>query len=189
MDTVRKRHGLDKINLMGICMGGSFCVMYAALHPRKIKNLVTTVTPTNFDTDAGLLHVWTRDMDVDALVDRCDKAMKDDMNTPVLIGHLFEGVKWIHGLAEKKLSITLKDLEQLRTLFYTYVFEVLGLANPEKEASGDSLTDPLMEMILKLRTEAKSRRDFETADRIRQGLASLGITLKDRKDGVDWEIN
>jgi polyhydroxyalkanoate synthase subunit PhaC len=57
---VRKKHNLSKINLMGICMGGSFCVMYSALHPEKIKNLVTTVTPTNFDTDKGLLHIWMK---------------------------------------------------------------------------------------------------------------------------------
>ena len=60
VDFVRKKHGLSKINLMGICMGGSFCVMYSALHPEKIKNLVTTVTPTNFDTDKGLLHIWMK---------------------------------------------------------------------------------------------------------------------------------
>jgi polyhydroxyalkanoate synthase subunit PhaC len=60
IDFIRKKHKLAKINLMGICMGGSFCVMYCALHPEKIKNLVTTVTPTNFDTDKGLLHIWMK---------------------------------------------------------------------------------------------------------------------------------
>lgn len=60
VDFIRDRHGLEKINLMGICMGGAFSVMYSALHPDKIKNLVTTVTPTNFDTDTGLLHIWMR---------------------------------------------------------------------------------------------------------------------------------
>jgi polyhydroxyalkanoate synthase len=60
VDVIRDRHGLDQINLMGICMGGAFSVMYAALHPEKIQNLVTTVTPTNFDTDTGLLHIWMK---------------------------------------------------------------------------------------------------------------------------------
>lgn len=60
VEFIRKRHQIPKINLMGICMGGAFCVMYAALHPEKIKNLVTTVTPTNFDTDKGLLHIWMK---------------------------------------------------------------------------------------------------------------------------------
>ncbi len=60
VDFIRQRHGLSRINLMGICMGGAFSVMYAALHPEKIKNLVTTVTPTHFDTDTGLLHIWMK---------------------------------------------------------------------------------------------------------------------------------
>lgn len=60
VDVIRKRHQLPQINLMGICMGGAFSVMYSALHPEKIKNLVTTVTPTNFDTDTGLLHIWMK---------------------------------------------------------------------------------------------------------------------------------
>ncbi len=60
VDFLREKYDLPKINLMGICMGGTFCVMYAALHPEKIKNLVTTVTPTNFDTDKGLLHIWMK---------------------------------------------------------------------------------------------------------------------------------
>jgi polyhydroxyalkanoate synthase len=60
VDVIRGRHGLDRINLMGICMGGAFSVMYAALHPEKIQNLVTTVTPTHFDTDTGLLHIWMK---------------------------------------------------------------------------------------------------------------------------------
>jgi polyhydroxyalkanoate synthase len=63
VDFIRDRHGLPKINLMGICMGGAFCVMYSSLYPEKIKNLVTTVTPTNFDTDKGLLHIWMKHTD------------------------------------------------------------------------------------------------------------------------------
>ena len=69
IDFIRQRHNLRKINLMGICMGGAFSVMYAALHPEKIKNLVTTVTPTNFDTDQGLLHLWMKSVDADRMVD------------------------------------------------------------------------------------------------------------------------
>jgi len=60
IDFILEKHGLPHLNLMGICMGGAFSVMYSALHPEKIKNLVTTVTPTNFDTDTGLLHIWMR---------------------------------------------------------------------------------------------------------------------------------
>jgi len=60
VDFIRHRHGIQKINLMGICMGGAFSVMYSSLNPEKIQNLVTTVTPTHFETDTGLLHIWMR---------------------------------------------------------------------------------------------------------------------------------
>ncbi|MEJ2475044.1 MAG: class III poly(R)-hydroxyalkanoic acid synthase subunit PhaC [Desulfobacterales bacterium] len=69
VDFIRQQHNLPKINLMGICMGGAFSVMYSALHPEKIKNLVTTVTPTNFDTDQGLLHIWMKNVDADRMVE------------------------------------------------------------------------------------------------------------------------
>nr|HPN10241.1 alpha/beta fold hydrolase [Syntrophales bacterium] len=68
VEFIREETGAPKINLMGICMGGTFCVIYSALHPEKIKNLITTVTPTNFDTDKGLLHIWMRAIDTDKMI-------------------------------------------------------------------------------------------------------------------------
>jgi len=85
IDFVRKKTGFEKINLMGICMGGSFCVMYSALHPEKIKNLITTVCPTNFDTDQGLLHVWMRHIDADRIVDSFGNMPGDLMNFGFLL--------------------------------------------------------------------------------------------------------
>ncbi len=85
VDFIRKKHNVPKINLMGICMGGSFCVMYSALHPDKIKNLVTTVTPSSFDTDKGLLHVWMKDIDVDGLIKTYGNIPGDLMNFGFLL--------------------------------------------------------------------------------------------------------
>ncbi len=85
IDVVRKRHGLPKINLMGICMGGAFSVMYAALHPEKIKNLVTTVTPTHFDTNKGLLHIWMKGLDMDGVADAFGNVAGDAMNLGFLL--------------------------------------------------------------------------------------------------------
>ncbi|MBP7766326.1 MAG: class III poly(R)-hydroxyalkanoic acid synthase subunit PhaC [Deltaproteobacteria bacterium] len=85
VDFIRRRHDLAKINLMGICMGGTFCVMYAALHPEKIKNLITTVTPTNFDTDKGLLHVWMKDIDADRMIRTFGNIPGDLMNFGFLL--------------------------------------------------------------------------------------------------------
>ena len=85
IDFIRQRTGFEKINLMGICMGGSFCVMYSALHPEKIKNLITTVCPTNFDTDQGLLHVWMRHIDADRMIDAFGNMPGDMMNFGFLL--------------------------------------------------------------------------------------------------------
>ncbi len=85
VDFIRKKHNVPKINLMGICMGGTFSVMYAALHPDKIKNLITTVTPSSFDTDKGLLHVWMRDVDVDRMIRTFGNIPGDLMNFGFLL--------------------------------------------------------------------------------------------------------
>jgi polyhydroxyalkanoate synthase len=85
VDFILKKHNLDKINLMGICMGGTFCVMYSALHPEKVQNLVTTVTPTHFDTDQGLLHIWMRDIDVDQIIDTYGNIPGDILNLAFLL--------------------------------------------------------------------------------------------------------
>jgi len=85
VDVVRQRTGADQVNLMGICMGGTFSVIYSALHPEKIRNLITTVTPTNFDTRKGLLHVWMKHMDVDRVVDAYGNLSADIMNFGFLL--------------------------------------------------------------------------------------------------------
>ncbi len=85
VDVIRKRHGVEKINIMGICMGGTFTVMYAALHPEKVKNLITTVSPTNFDTDQGLLHIWMKQLNPDLIVDAYGNMPGDLMNFGFLL--------------------------------------------------------------------------------------------------------
>ncbi len=85
VDVVLERTRRRNLNLMGICMGGSFCVMYSALHPEKVKNLITTVCPTNFDTEQGLLHVWMRHINVDRLIEAFGNMPGDLMNLGFLM--------------------------------------------------------------------------------------------------------
>jgi polyhydroxyalkanoate synthase len=85
VDFVCGRHRVEKVNLLGICMGGTFSVIYSALHPDKVKNLVTTVTPTSFDTDKGLLHVWLKHIEVDRLVNTLGNLPADVMNLGFLM--------------------------------------------------------------------------------------------------------
>ncbi|MEN6373863.1 MAG: class III poly(R)-hydroxyalkanoic acid synthase subunit PhaC [Smithella sp.] len=85
VDFIREKSGISKINLMGICVGGSMCTMYSALHPDKIKNLITTVTPSSFDTDKGLLHVWMKNLDVDKMINAFGNIPGDLMNFGFLL--------------------------------------------------------------------------------------------------------
>lgn len=85
VDFICRQHRVPSLNLMGICMGGTFSVIYAALHPEKVKNLVTTVTPTHFDTDQGLLHIWMKGVDVDRMVDTYGNMPGDLLNLGFLL--------------------------------------------------------------------------------------------------------
>ena len=86
VDFIRKESGKDKINLLGVCQGGTFSTMYTALHQDKVKNLVTMVVPIDFSSNDGLLFRWSRDMNIDSLVDAYDGVVPGDvMNVAYLI--------------------------------------------------------------------------------------------------------
>ena len=123
--------------------------------------------------------------DVEVLKQKCYEAMDDDLNTPVLIAHLFEGVKNIHLIASGKGSLTEEALTKMKDLYNTFVFDILGLKKEEKPAV-ESHTDDLIRLILDIRMDAKKKKDFETADRIRDLLAGLGIIVKDVPGGYEW---
>jgi polyhydroxyalkanoate synthase len=85
VDFIRKEKGLEKINLMGVCQGGTFSAIYTALHPEKIRNLITMVAPIDFHTDDGLLNIWARYLDVDLMVDTLGNIPGDFMNLGFLM--------------------------------------------------------------------------------------------------------
>lgn len=77
--------GVTKLTLMGVCQGGTFSIIYSALHPEQVKNLVTIVTPFDFHTDTGLLNVWAQGLDMDKLVDTLGNVPGDFMNIGFLM--------------------------------------------------------------------------------------------------------
>ncbi len=85
VDFIRKKNKVPKINIMGICMGGAFSVMFSALHPEKVQNLITTVTPTHFDVDTGLLNIWMRNVPVDRITDTYGNIPGDFLNFGFLL--------------------------------------------------------------------------------------------------------
>jgi cysteinyl-tRNA synthetase len=117
------------------------------------------------------------------LSDRCYAAMNDDFNSPVLIAELFEAVHLINSIYDGKTPATQEDIEALKKLMHDFVFDVLGLK--EEGNQGDD-TAKLLDFIIGLRTEAKENKDYATSDKIRIGLNSLGIQLKDNKEGTTW---
>ncbi len=129
----------------------------------------------------------TSTYDVKALEEKCYAAMNDDFNTPILIAHLFDGVRIINSVKDGKEQLTTNDIAQLNTLFNNFVTDVLGLIST-KESDGNNLTNEVMELVLQLRKNAKSVKDFETADLIRDELEKAGIKIKDSREGSSWEV-
>lgn len=123
--------------------------------------------------------------DMAALQQRCYKAMDDDFNTPVLIAELFEAVRFINAAYDGKMGMDEAMIEELKSFMHVFVVNILGLKNDASEGSNNN-TDELMQVIINLRNEAKKNKDFTTSDRIREDLQTIGIQLKDSKDGTLW---
>ena len=125
--------------------------------------------------------------DINELEKNCYAAMDDDFNTPILIAHLFDGVRIINSVKDGKESLTASDLSKMQKLFSDFVTDILGLTSA-KESGGNDLTEEVMELVLKLRGNAKKNKDFSTADLIRDELDKAGIQIKDSREGSSWEI-
>jgi polyhydroxyalkanoate synthase len=85
VDFIREKNKVPKVNIMGICMGGAFSVIFSALHPEKVQNLITTVTPTHFDVDTGLLNIWMKNIPVDRITDTYGNIPGDFLNFGFLL--------------------------------------------------------------------------------------------------------
>ncbi len=125
--------------------------------------------------------------DVDQLRMKCYEALDDDLNSPILISHLFEGVKYINSVADGKEQIDDQSLKSLQELFGIFVFEILGLKDETEDKSDGKLTEDLIKIIVDLRQTAKNNKDWSASDKIRNELKNAGIELKDLKNGTVWE--
>lgn len=127
-------------------------------------------------------------VDIKALLNKCYEALDDDLNSPILISYLFEGVKYINSARDGSEKLSSEDLVLLKKMFDTFVFDILGLKSESETKKDEKLTADLIKIIIDLRQEAKSRKDFSASDRIRNDLKNAGVVLKDKKDSVDWEL-
>lgn len=134
----------------------------------------------------GLKPGAADDVDVAALEARAHAAMNDDLNTPVMIGELFEGVRIINSVHDGRMSLTATTLERLRAWMPRLVGEVLGLTTERMSYTDDRTLDGLVQAFIQLRAEAKAKKDFAASDAIRDRLLAIGIALKDTKEGTTW---
>src|SRR6201996_408305 len=131
----------------------------------------------------GLLPSNSTDVEIEALTQRCYDAINDDFNSPVLIAELFEAVRIINSVHDGKMKIDAANLQQLKNMMNTFVFDILGLKN--EQAADDDLPK-VLNLVVTLRNEAKRNQDYATSDKIRDGLQKIGFQLKDSKEGTNW---
>ena len=131
----------------------------------------------------------TSSFDVKEWKQACYNAMNDDFNTPILIANLFEAVTQINAIKEGSVTITKEDLDTFKTAIHVFVFELLGLKNVQESEEGTNKLSGAVELLIKLRQEARANKDFALSDKIRDELAEVGITLNDSREGTTFSTN
>ena len=114
--------------------------------------------------------------------------MNDDFNTPILIAHLFEGVRYINVIKDGKETITAEDLATFTTAIEAFVYEVLGLENEKITDSSNDKLEGTIQLLIEMRKQARENKNFALSDQIRDQLLALGIQLKDGKEGTTFSL-
>ena len=135
----------------------------------------------------------TSTIDVSGYEAKCYEAMDDDLNTSIVISHLFDACRVINQINDGKASASAEDIETLKKLFNTFLVDILGIRT-ETIATGEGNEDALrpfeqaVDFILEMRRTAKANKDWATSDLIRDRLAQIGFDVKDTKDGFEWSV-
>lgn len=117
----------------------------------------------------------------------CREAMNDDLNTPIVISHLFDAAKAINTVYDTKATISQTDIDSLKELFDTYI-DILGLQTEQSSSKYLDSYKKAVDLLLSLRLEAKQSKNWALSDRIRDELASYGFVVKDTKEGFEWSL-
>ena len=126
-------------------------------------------------------------VEVAGLRERCEEAMCDDLNTPIVISHLFEATKAINIVSDGKGTISEADLAELKDVFKLFIEDILGLQTESGSGSNEAYKKAI-DLLLEMRLEAKRNKDWATSDKIRNELTALGFAIKDTKDGFEWSL-
>jgi len=119
---------------------------------------------------------------------RCEEALLDDLNTPIIISHLFDASKAINTVSDGKGTISAEDLDELKSVFKTYIEDILGLRLSANDGANTDKFAGAIDLLLNIRMQAKANKDWATSDKIRNELTALGFNIKDTKDGFEWSL-
>ncbi len=148
----------------------------------EANTVLQAMTPTGGNDEA-------LGREINGLLDKAFEQMSDDFNAPMAMARLFELVSKINGLKDGHLSfadLSADTLSRLQESFNAFIFDILGLQNETVASDGDGVTDGLMQLIIDLRQNARTNKDWPTSDKIRDTLKELKIQLKDGKEGTFW---
>ena len=128
----------------------------------------------------------TSSVDVMSWKQNCYDAMNDDFNTPILIAHLFEGIRLVNVLNDKRETITATDLAELKNTLEVFTFDVLGIKNEKTSNDTTHKLEGVIEMLIEMRKAARENKNWALSDEIRDKLLVLDIQLKDGKEGTSF---
>jgi cysteinyl-tRNA synthetase len=127
-------------------------------------------------------------IDIEGLRERCEEAMSDDLNTQMVISHLFDAAKAINTVHDGNGTISASDLEELRTVFQLYLKDLLGLQSETQSNINEEAYRKAVDLLLSIRQQAKAGKDWATSDKIRNEMSEIGFKVKDTKDGFEWSL-
>ena len=127
-------------------------------------------------------------VETEGLRTKCEDAMLDDLNTPIVISYLFDALKAINLVSDGKETFNETDLAELNDVFHLFVEDILGLIAENEASTGNEAYKKAIDLLLNMRLDAKKNKDWATSDKIRNELTAIGFEIKDTKDGFEWKI-
>jgi cysteinyl-tRNA synthetase len=130
----------------------------------------------------------TSTLDINSWKKSCYDAMNDDFNTPILIAQLFEGIRMVNVVNDKRETITEADLQTLKETLEVFTFDVLGIKNEKPSTDSSDKLEGVVNMLIGMRDDARANKNWALSDEIRDKLLALGIQLKDGKDKTSFSV-
>ena len=127
-------------------------------------------------------------LDIENWKNKCYEAMNDDFNTPILIANLFEGIRYINLINDQRETLTANDLTHFKNTFNYFLFDVLGIKNEKVSNNSSEKLSGVLEMLIGMRNEARTNKNWDLSDEIRDKLLAIGIQLKDGKESTTFSI-